>query len=553
MRWNTIAIRSSLIAGGIFTAIIAVLFALYATAAHREAEKLVAKEARALVLMAEATREQVAHKWEQGLFSTDKLRRWVAESESEAAAREKVLSAVPVVTAWRAAQAKAEEAGFEFRPIRENPRDADHRATPTEMRAIRYFRENPGAEEYEFIDQSTNSVRYFRPVRLGEVCMNCHGDPARSQALWGNGDGTDITGHKMEGKEVGDLHGAFEVIIPLDEADADAVASMWRGGGVALVLLVLGLSLMGWLLRRQVSQPVERAVAGLQKLAGDWDLTIQMPERGMVETRRLGRAFNHFTASLNAVFQDWRGRSSQLAAANQELSATADELGSSASAANQRVEEVSHSAKEVNQVVQDVANNIQEVSQSASASTEQTRDGMQSVETAADRIGRLQESSKRVDEIMETIQTIAKQTDLLALNAAIEAANAGEQGKGFAVVADEVRKLAEQTSQATTQVSDIVSELRSQSDSSVAAMNQVTAQMKEVLDRIQGTESNANQIAAAAEELAATMGETTDNMGEISGNVDQVAGSVAQLESAARELEQLATGLDTDLNKFRLE
>jgi methyl-accepting chemotaxis protein len=466
---------------------------------------------------------------------------------------EKVLSAVPVVTAWRAAQAKAEEAGFEFRPIRENPRDSDHKATATEMEAIRHFRNNPGAEEFQFIDESTNSVRYFRPVRLEKVCMNCHGDPDRSQELWGTTDGTDITGHRMEDKEVGDLHGAFEVIIPLDKADAQAVASMWKGAGISFLLLLIGVGTLAWSLRRTVSAPVNHVVGALQCVTQNRDLSQRLPEKGLTEVATLGRSFNAFITNLSGIFQDWRSRSSQLASANQELSATADELGRNSASANQRVEEVSHSAQEVNQVVQDVANNIQEVSQSASSSTEQTRGGMQSVEQAADRIGRLQESSKRVDQIMETIQNIAKQTDLLALNAAIEAANAGEHGKGFAVVADEVRKLAEQTSNATTQVSDIVSELRSQSDSSVEAMNQVTTQMKGVMEQIQSTEGNANQIAAAAEELAATMGQTTDNMGEISGNVDQVATSVSQLESAARDLEELASGLDGDLNKFRLE
>ncbi|HKL77225.1 MAG TPA: methyl-accepting chemotaxis protein, partial [Gammaproteobacteria bacterium] len=153
---------------------------------------------------------------------------------------------------------------------------------------------------------------------------------------------------------------------------------------------------------------------------------------------------------------------------------------------------------------------------------------------------------------METIENIAKQTDLLALNAAIEAANAGEHGKGFAVVADEVRKLAEQTSSATSQVNSIVSELRQQSDSSVEAMQGVESQMGQVLEMIESTDQTANQIAASAEELAATMGETTDNMGEITGNVEQVASSVTQVESAAQQLGELAHNLRATTNEFKL-
>ena len=553
MRCLSIAARSGLVAGAIFVVILGILFTLYSFNQHQTAEKAAIKEARALVLMAESTREQVAHKWDQGLFSPGKIREWMREADSREAAEAKALAAVPVVTAWRAAQAKADEAGFEFRPIRENPRDSDHRASPTEMRAIQHFRNNPGAEEFAFIDAETNSVRYFRPVRLGKVCLSCHGDPARSEALWGRSDGKDILGYAMEDKEEGDLHGAFEVIVPLDKADAAAVASMWKGALISLAMLIAGLLLLRWILNRTVSRPVQEVVDGLETAAAQWDLTQRLPETGLKEVRALGVAFNHFNDGLGQTLRGWRQRSGQLTDANQSLTATADSLASSAQDANQRVDQVSHSANEVNQVVHEVASNIQTVSDSASASTQQTRSGMESVESAAQRIQQLQESSQRVDEIMESIQAIAKKTDLLALNAAIEAANAGEAGKGFAVVADEVRKLAEQTSEATGQVNNIVSELRGQSDASVKAMGQVTEDMSGVLERIQTTEGNANQIAAAAEELAATMNETTDNMGEISSNVDQVADSVGKLESAAKELEDLASGLDSDLNQFRVE
>ncbi|MEF8792615.1 Tll0287-like domain-containing protein [Thiohalorhabdus sp.] len=110
------------------------------------------------------------------MYSTDKVRSWVAEAGTKEARKDMILSAVPVVTAWRTAQAKAEGAGFTFKPIREKPHNADHTASETEMRAIRHFRNHPDAKEYSFVDEEANAVGYFRPVRLGEVCRNCHGD-----------------------------------------------------------------------------------------------------------------------------------------------------------------------------------------------------------------------------------------------------------------------------------------------------------------------------------------------------------------------------------------
>jgi len=553
MQFNSIGVRTGLVAGAIFLAIIGVLFAAFSMSEHRQAEATAVKEARALVLMAEAAREQTAKKWDLDVYSPEKIRQRAEAADSQRERREQIMDAIPVVNAWRTAQAKEEEAGFQFKPIRENPRNEDHEASAKEMRAIKHFRQNPNADEFHFYDAETNTVRYFRPVRLGETCMNCHGDPDRAQALWGNSDGTDITGHQMEGKEVGDLHGAFEVILPMDKADARTTASILKGGALSVALLLIGMSGIIWLIQRTVTRPMGKVLTGLYQSVEQGDLTQRLPETGTAECAQLSSSFNRMNTSLASVFRDWRDKTANLAAANQQLTDTADELGQNAQAANQRVEQVSHSAQEVNQVVQDVANNISSVSDSASRSTQTTQQGMQSVEQASQRIGELQESTRQVDRIMETIESIAKQTDLLALNAAIEAANAGDAGKGFAVVADEVRKLAEQTSKATHEVSGIVSELRSESDSSVEAMDTVSTQMKDVLSNIEDTEQNANQIAAAAEELAATMGETTDNLGEISGNVDQVASSVTQIESAARELNGMAQDLESDLKKYQVD
>ena len=352
--------------------------------------------------------------------------------------------------------------------------------------------------------KGTNAVRYFRPIRYTESCLACHGDPSRSQELWGRDDGRDVLGYKMEGVDEGDLKGAFEIIRPLDKAQAQLSTNLWTAGiGAALVvgLIVLG---MLWFVQRRISRPLNDTINRMQCISESGDLTARVPEARVPEMGRLSRSFNEFVTGLAETFKDYRNQTSQLASSSEELSATAEEISQNAQSSSQRVEQVSSSAQEVNEVVQDVANNIQTVSDAAGKSSQSTQEGKEAVDQAAQRLDKLKASSGRVDEIIATIQNIAKKTDLLALNAAIEAANAGEQGKGFAVVADEVRKLAEQTSQATTQVNDIISEVRQHSDSSVEAMNQVQSKMDEVLSNIENTDQTANQIAAAAEELAAT-------------------------------------------------
>jgi methyl-accepting chemotaxis protein len=553
LRLDSIGARASLLAGSILLLLTILGFSGYAMTQQDMAVDGAVKKARALVLMAESVREQVEQKWDYGVYSTDKLRQWAREAETEETRKARILDAVPVYNAWKAAQAKAEQGGFEFRPIREDPRDSDHQASPKEMRAIRHFRNNPDAREFSFVDEETNSVRYFRPVRLDKTCLNCHGDPERAQALWGRSDGKDITGHRMEGKSEGDLHGAFEVILPLDKADARAEANIWTGGGIALFALLGAISLIVWAMRRSIDQPLETAVASMDEVVEKGDLSVRMQESGWGGAASLGRGFNRFMDQLSGLFREWHQESNQLSSASEELSATADQLNHNAKASSQRVEEVAGSAQEVNSVVQDVASNITDVSDAASRSRETTQQGQQAVQQAAEQIEGLSQSSQRVDEVMETIQAIAKKTDLLALNAAIEAANAGEAGQGFAVVADEVRKLAEQTSEATSQVGDILEDLRGKSGSSVTAMQQVRQQMDEILEMIQNTEATANQIAAAAEELAATMSETTDNMGEIGGNVESVSASVSQIEEAASQLGEMANNLQQSVGRFRLD
>jgi methyl-accepting chemotaxis protein len=256
MRWD-LRTRILFIAALQLVVVAAVLFAFYYFEARQKVTQQYVEKARSVILTTESTREEMGKKWDQGVFSVAQLRAW-----ADAGQLDKVINAVPVVTAWKAAMAKAMEGGFEFRVPKFQPRNPANEPDELEARVLKMFENQALAEHYE-IDKERNAIRYFRPVKLTQECMFCHGDPKTSAELWGNDRGFDPTGTRMENWKVGDVRGAFEIIQSLDEADARIATSLRKAGMIVGALLIAGLGLFFVILTRGVIKPINGIVLGM--------------------------------------------------------------------------------------------------------------------------------------------------------------------------------------------------------------------------------------------------------------------------------------------------
>jgi methyl-accepting chemotaxis protein len=308
------------------------------------------------------------------------------------------------------------------------------------------------------------------------------------------------------------------------------------------------------------------------------DLTTKVTPRS--EKDAVGNAVAQMVANLRQLISQMQEATDNITTANSNISAataeqaaTVTEQAASVAETSTTLEEVRQTAEqsvERAQLVSEMASNALKLAENGLDAVKKTEDGMlglkDQVRHIAETILNLSEQTLQIGEIIATVNDIADQSNLLALNAAMEAARAGEAGRGFAVVAGEVRNLAEQSRQATAQVSSILSEIQKAANTAVMVTEKGTKSAETGVELAQSTgdsirviREHTQQVVAAAEQIAASarqqlagMDQITRAMGNINLGATQTQKGMQQVDQAAQHLNNLASQLTSIVQQYKI-
>jgi len=335
-------------------------------------------------------------------------------------------------------------------------------------------------------------------------------------------------------------------------AAASAVFSNARWTQIALLVLniVIGMALALWV-ARIVATPLQEAVALARDVAGG-DLTRTIAVSSACETGQLMQALQDMTGNLQQLVSQVRSgtdtiatASSEIASGNQDLSARTEEQASS-------LEETASSMEELTSTVKQNADNARQANQLAQSASGIAVKGGDVVGQVVGTMASINESSRKIVDIIAVIDGIAFQTNILALNAAVEAARAGEQGRGFAVVASEVRNLAQRSAAAAKDIKQLIGDSVEKVETGSQLVDQAGQTMAEIVASITRVTDIMAEITSASVEQSHGIEQVNTAILQMDQVTQQNAALVEQAAAAAESMQDQAGKLSEVVSVFKL-
>lgn len=341
-----------------------------------------------------------------------------------------------------------------------------------------------------------------------------------------------------------------------NKKDEEAGIESYTSARSWMLSITVGALLAGitiaWLATRSITRPLHQAVQVAQKVAKG-DLTSHIDVRSSDETGQLLQALKEMNASLANIVGQVRGGADTIATASSQIASGNLDLSSRTETQASSLEETASSMEEMTSTVKQNADNARQANNLAGVASEVANKGGAVVSEVVNTMSAINDSAKKIVDIISVIDGIAFQTNILALNAAVEAARAGEQGRGFAVVAAEVRNLAQRSAGAAKEIKTLISDSVEKVDAGSKLVHQAGNTMTEVVESVKRVSDIINEIAAASAQQTAGIEQINAAVIDMDNVTQQNAALVEEAAAAAGSMQDQAANLAQVVSIFKVD
>ena len=285
----------------------------------------------------------------------------------------------------------------------------------------------------------------------------------------------------------------------------------------------------------------------------DGSFDIEIPDLGQDAIGQVASALQQAVESIKSALSEVREVSETVSTAAAQLTEVSREITAGAQTQASSLEETASSLEEITSTVKQNSDNAQQARQLANGSRDVAEKGGAVVNDAVQAMGEINQSSKKIADIITTIDEIAFQTNLLALNAAVEAARAGEQGRGFAVVAAEVRNLAQRSASAAKEIKNLIQDSVRKVENGTELVNKSGQTLSEIVNSVKRVTDIVSEIAAASKEQLTGVEQVNKAVSQMDRVTQANASQTEEMSGTASALLSHAVQLSELVGRFRLE